>query len=101
MTEETITISLKEYEDLKANKQRLESLTEDLNKACGWGNENWLHASLHIGNFIGNLKADIKGLKNRFENAMSLEETKKRPRYLVASYIKNGKIQKNIDWVLK
>jgi hypothetical protein len=60
MTEETITISLKEYEDLKANKQRLESLTEDLNKACGCENENWLHASLHIGNFIANLKADIK-----------------------------------------
>jgi cortactin len=46
-----------------------------------------------------NLKADIKGLKNRFENAMSLEETKKKAEEIRLERLNKEKLEKELEAV--
>ena len=49
-----------EIEILKQEKRILDCLVKEMNEVCGWGDENALHALLHIKNFIFNLKTDVK-----------------------------------------
>lgn len=59
-------------EELDRELPALRGLYLHLNELCGWGNESALHAYTHIGNVIGNLRADLATEKFLCKNAERL-----------------------------
>jgi RNA binding exosome subunit len=59
-------------EELDREFTSLRALYLHLNKLCGWGKESVLHAYGHIGNVLGNLRADLATEKFLRENAERL-----------------------------
>jgi hypothetical protein len=59
-------------EELDREFPALRALYLHLNELCGWGEENVLHAYLHIGNVLGNLRADLATEKFLRKNAERL-----------------------------
>lgn len=59
---------LKEVED---NSNLMLAMTKELNKLCGWEDESFLHACLHIGKYIKNLRAELEVEKKLREKAES------------------------------
>jgi hypothetical protein len=47
----------------------MNAMHKELNALCGWGDESFMHAYLHIGNVIKNLRADLSAEKILREKA--------------------------------
>jgi len=54
---------------VKDNATMLRAMHRELNELCGWGDESFLHAYAHIGNFIKNLRADFRAERMLREKA--------------------------------
>lgn len=56
-------------EAVEDNAKMLEAMRKELNALCDWGDDSFMHAYVHIGNVIKNLRADVRTERTLREKA--------------------------------